>query len=75
MVKSDGISDSFLLSSGVLQGDTLAPYLFILVMDYIMRFSLSKDLALDLLLLLLLIFFLQMILRFSVGVFQIYNLC
>jgi hypothetical protein len=34
---SDGISDPFDLSIGVLQGDTLAPYLFILVMDFIMR--------------------------------------
>jgi sorting nexin-29 len=40
---SDGISDAFFLSSGVLQGDTLAPFLFILVMDYIMRFAIPDD--------------------------------
>ncbi len=40
---SDGISDTFFLSSGVLQGDTLAPYLFILVMDYIMRLAIPDD--------------------------------
>ena len=34
---SDGISDSFPLTKGVLQGDTLAPYLFIIVLDYILR--------------------------------------
>ena len=37
-VKSDGdISDYFDLGVGVLQGDTLAPYLFVLVIDWIMR--------------------------------------
>ena len=34
---ADGLSDTFHLKQGVLQGDTLAPYLFIIVMDYIMR--------------------------------------
>ncbi len=37
-VKSDGaISEYFDLGVGVLQGDTLAPYLFVLVIDWIMR--------------------------------------
>ena len=36
-VKSDGdISEYFDLGVGVLQGDTLAPYLFVLVIDWIM---------------------------------------
>jgi hypothetical protein len=34
---NDGISDPFPLTTGVLQGDTLAPYLFIIVLDYVMR--------------------------------------
>ena len=39
-VKSDGdISEYFNLGVGVLQGDTLAPYLFVLVIDWIMRKS------------------------------------
>ena len=33
----DGEADPFELSAGVLQGDTLAPYLFVLVVDYILR--------------------------------------
>jgi Reverse transcriptase (RNA-dependent DNA polymerase) len=37
----DGTTDAFYLSKGVLQGDTLAPYLFIIVMDYILRRALS----------------------------------
>ena len=37
-VKSDGDISEFLdLGVGVLQGDTLAPYLFVLVIDWIMR--------------------------------------
>ena len=34
---ADGLSNTFHLKQGVLQGDTLAPYLFVIVMDYIMR--------------------------------------
>ena len=34
---SDGTSDPFLLLQGVLQGDTLAPFLFIIVLDYVLR--------------------------------------
>ena len=34
---ADGEADPFNLSAGVLQGDTLAPYLFVLVVDYISR--------------------------------------
>ena len=32
-----GISDSFDLGVGVLQGDTLAPYLFVIVIDWVLR--------------------------------------
>mgnify|MGYP000715164312 CR=1 FL=1 len=34
---SDGISEKINLAAGVIQGDTLAPYLFVLVMDWILR--------------------------------------
>ena len=33
----DGETNSFHINSGVLQGDTLAPFLFIIVLDYAMR--------------------------------------
>lgn len=35
----DGETSSFNITAGILQGDTLAPFLFILVVDYIMRLS------------------------------------
>jgi hypothetical protein len=31
------------LSIGVLQGDTLAPYLFVIVVDYLMRVALADQ--------------------------------
>lgn len=40
---SSGCTDEFDTTSGVLQGDTLAPYLFVIVMDYIMRTSLTAE--------------------------------
>ena len=33
----DGLTEAFCILAGVLQGDTLAPYLFIIVIDYLMR--------------------------------------
>lgn len=42
---TDGLSDPILLSRGVLQGDTLAPYLFIVVMDYILRNAINDELG------------------------------
>ena len=33
----DGPSENFDVTAGVLQGDTPAPYLFVIVFDYIMR--------------------------------------
>ena len=38
----DGPSDSFGVSAGVLQGDTLAPYIFVLVVDYVMRRAIDE---------------------------------
>ena len=45
---SDGLTVVFGILAGVLQGDTLAPYLFIIVVDYVMQTALlseSTDLA------------------------------
>ena len=39
----DGLTEAFAILAGVLQGDTLAPYIFIIVVDYVMRTAL-KDL-------------------------------
>ena len=37
----DGDSDPFPVETGVLQGDTLAPFLFIIVVDYVLRTAFS----------------------------------
>ena len=36
---TDGETPSFSILAGILQGDTLAPFLFIIVVDYVMRIS------------------------------------
>lgn len=45
VVSTDGETDTFNILAGVLQGDTLAPFLFIIVLDYVLRISvdLSKE--------------------------------
>ena len=37
----DGDTDYFEIVAGVLQGDTLAPYLFILCLDYMLRMAID----------------------------------
>ena len=37
VISPDGITEDFEITAGVLQGDTLAPYLFIIVLDYALR--------------------------------------
>ena len=37
VITPDGETEYFEIKAGVLQGDTLAPYLFAIVLDYIMR--------------------------------------
>lgn len=37
VLSPDGETEPFLILSGVLQGDTLAPYLFIIILDYALR--------------------------------------
>ena len=43
VISPDGESDLFEILAGVLQGDTLAPYLFAIVIDYCMRKAISGD--------------------------------
>ena len=43
VLSPDGETDSFEIHAGVLQGDTLAPYLFIIVLDYVMRVALGNE--------------------------------
>ena len=38
----DGDTDYFNIVAGVLQGDILAPYLFIICLDYVVRISIDK---------------------------------
>ena len=39
----DGDTEYFDIVAGVLQGDTLAPYLFIICLDYVLRTSISTN--------------------------------
>ena len=39
----DGDTPFFDITTGVLQGDNLAPYLFIICLDYIMRTSIDNN--------------------------------
>ena len=43
VVTADGITEAFDILGGVLQGDTLAPYLFIIVLDCIMTVAIDDD--------------------------------
>ena len=44
MVRSpDGDTPYFKITTGVLQGDTLAPFLFIICLDYILKASLDNN--------------------------------
>ena len=42
VITPDGETEFFEITAGVLQGDTLAPFIFIIVLDYILRLSLSN---------------------------------
>ena len=41
VITPDGETEPFQIQAGVLQGDTLAPFLFVVVLDYIMRHALK----------------------------------
>ena len=42
VLSPEGDTDYFDIVAGVLQGDTLAPYLFIICLDYVLRTSIDK---------------------------------
>ena len=42
VLSPDGYTEYFDIVTGVLQGDTLAPYLFIICLDYVLRISIDK---------------------------------
>jgi predicted Rdx family selenoprotein len=41
VISPDGKTESFEILAGVLQGDTLAPYLFVIVLDFAMRMAIE----------------------------------
>ena len=43
VLSPDGETDLFNIQAGVLQGDTLAPYLFVIVIDYVMRTAIGES--------------------------------
>ena len=43
VLSPDGLTEKFEIKAGVLQGDTLAPYLFAIVVDYAMREAIKND--------------------------------
>ena len=43
VISQDGETEEFDIVAGVLQGDTLAPYLFLIVLDYVLRQALEKN--------------------------------
>ena len=42
VISPDGDTEIFNIHAGVLQGDTLAPFLFIIVLDYVLRISVDR---------------------------------
>ena len=42
VLSTDGETPSFPILAGILQGDTLAPFLFIMVVDYVLRISVDS---------------------------------
>jgi hypothetical protein len=43
LFRQDGDTDFFDILAGELQGDTLAPFLFVIILDYVLRTSLDKN--------------------------------
>ena len=48
VISPDGETEAFKIQAGVLQGDTLAPFLFIIVLDYCLRSAIPEDRAQEL---------------------------
>ena len=42
VITADGITEAFDILTGELKGGTLAPYLFIIIIDYIMTVAIDK---------------------------------
>ena len=42
VITPDGETKEFQISKGVLQGDTLAPFLLVIMLDYAMRMAIMK---------------------------------
>ena len=42
VLSPDGDTDNFVIVAGVLLGDTLSPYLFIICLNYVLRTSIDK---------------------------------
>ena len=43
IITHDSETKEFQISKGLLQGDTLAPFLFVIVLDYVMRMALKDN--------------------------------
>ena len=43
VITPDGLTDKFKTTSGVLQGDTLAPFLFVLLLDWVIRTAIPTN--------------------------------
>ena len=43
VLTADGETDTFNIGTGVLRGDTLAPYLFVIALDYALRRSIDRQ--------------------------------
>ena len=43
VISPDGETEFFFVKKGVLQGDTLAPYLFVIVIDYLLRMTFKDE--------------------------------
>ena len=43
VLTSEGETEYFSVNSGILQGDPLAPFLFIIVLDYALRMSITEE--------------------------------
>lgn len=47
VISPDGETEAFEIKAGVLQGDTLAPFIFIVVLDYCLRHAIPEERARD----------------------------
>ena len=43
VVNDEGNTNFFPIVAGIQQGETLVPYLFIIILDYVMRITMAKD--------------------------------